>query len=48
MWKVLLAGVMLLLILGSVVTAMVVAFPWNAVNEVLGPVLNLWDTILPV
>ena len=47
MLRIVLAGVMLLLILGSIITAMVVAFPWSAVNEMFGPMFNLWDSVLP-
>ena len=46
MLRIVLAGVMLLLILGSIITAMVVAFPWGAINELLGPMFNLWDSLL--
>ena len=37
----------LLVILGSVITAMVLSVPWGAANEMLGPMFNLWDSIVP-
>ena len=42
------AGVMLLVIIGSVATALVIAVPWGSVGVFFGPVFDLWGNILPM
>ena len=42
------AGVMLLVIIGSVAASLVIALPWGNLGVFFEPMIDLWGTIVPV
>ena len=42
------AGVMLLVIVGSVAAALVIAVPWDSLGVFFEPILDLWSNVLPM